>query len=110
MARGLGEKEIMDMSLWATEGLIPDMTILLSVDETKGEIRLKKVNKKKDRIELEGEQFKKKLYVGYLELAKRNKKRFAVIDGEESINSIFNQVKEKVDRILESKDEIIRKP
>ena len=110
IARGLGEKEIMDMNLWATEGLTPDITILLSVDETKGEKRLKKINKKKDRIELEGEQFKKKLYDGYLDLARRNKKRFAVINGEESINSIFNQVKEKVDMILEGRDEITRKP
>ncbi len=110
IARGLGEKEIMDMSLWATDGLIPDITFLLSVQTVSGEERLKKANKEKDRIELEEEQFKKKLCDGYLSLAKRNKKRFTVIDGEADINKIFGQVKEKVDRILESKDEIIRKP
>ena len=110
IARGLGEKEIMDMSMWATGGLVPDITILLSVKVAKVEKRLKEASKNKDRIELEEEHFKKKLYDGYLDLAERNKKRFEVIDGEGSINNIFSQVKEKVDRILESKDGIIRKP
>ena len=110
IARGLGEKEIMDMSMWAADGLVPDITILLSAKVAKVEKRLKESSKDKDRIELEEEHFKEKLYKGYLDLAGRNKKRFEVINAEGSIKSIFSRVKEKVDRILESRDGIIRKP
>ncbi len=110
IARGLGEKEIMDMSMWAADGLVPDITILLSAKVAKVEKRLKESSKDKDRIELEEEHFKEKLYKGYLGLAGRNKKRFEVINAEGSIKSIFSRVKEKVDRILESRDGIIRKP
>ncbi len=110
IARGLGEKEIMDMSMWAADGLVPDITILLSAKVAKVEKRLKESSKDKDRIELEEEHFKEKLYKGYLDLAGRNKKRFEVINAEGSIKSIFSRVKEKVDRILEGRDGIIRKP
>ena len=56
MARGLGVEEILDMSLWATGGLVPDITFLLSLDEECGKRRLLGVNR--DRIEMEKDSFK----------------------------------------------------
>lgn len=101
IARGLGEKQILDMSLWATSGLVPDITFLLSIKAGKGEERISDANRKKDRIELEEDDFKEKIYRGYLEIARKNKKRFVVINGEKSIESIFEEIKSKICMRLE---------
>ncbi len=101
IARGLGEKQILDMSLWATGGLVPDITFLLSIKAGKGEERISDANRKKDRIELEEDDFKEKIYRGYLEIARKNKKRFVVINGEKSIERIFEEIKSKICMSLE---------
>ncbi|MBA7572342.1 Thymidylate kinase [subsurface metagenome] len=103
IARGLGEKKILDMSLWATGGIVPDITFLLSVKVSRGKKRMDTVSKKRDRIELEKDNFKKKIYKGYLDIAGKNKDRIVVIDGEKSIESIFEEIKSKVCEYLKNR-------
>lgn len=116
IARGLGEKQILEMSLWATDEIIPDITFLLSVKVSRGEeridiphqlsfaeIRLISRSGKKDRIELEEDSFKKSIYKGYLDIASRNEDRIVVIDGEGSVENIFEEIKNKVCEYLEKK-------
>ena len=102
-ARGLGEKQILDMSLWAAGGIVPDITFLLSVKVSRGKKRMDTASKKRDRIELEKDNFKEKIYRGYLNIARKNKDRFAVINGEKNIESIFEEIKSKVSEYLEKK-------
>ena len=96
IARGLGVEEILEMSLWATDGLVPDITFLLSMKVSRCDKRIKEANRKKDRIEMEENNFKEKIYKGYLDIARKNKERFVVIDAEKSIESIFEEIKSKV--------------
>jgi len=96
IARGLGVEEILEMSLWATDGLVPDITFLLSMKVSRCDKRIKEANRKKDRIEMEENNFKEKIYKGYLDIARENKERFVVIDAEKSIESIFEEIKSKV--------------
>ena len=116
IARGLGKKQILEMSLWATDEIVPDITFLLSVKVSRGEeridiphqlsfaeIRLISRSGKKDRIELEEDSFKKSIYKGYLDIARRNRDRIVVIDGEDSIENIFEEIKNKVFEYLEKK-------
>ncbi len=118
IARGLEEKQILDMSLWATDEIVPDITFLLSVKVSRGkkrigtphqlnfaEIYLVKVSRGKeiDRIELEKDNFKKKIYKGYLDIARKNKDRIVVIDGEKNIESIFEEIKSKVCEYLKNR-------
>ncbi len=103
IARGLGEKEILKMNLWATGGIVPDITFLLSVKVSKGKKRMYAADKKTDRIELEKDSFKEKIYKGYLDIAKKNKERIVVIDGEDSIENISEEIKSKVRAYLEKK-------
>ena len=103
IARGLGEKEILKMNLWATGGMVPDITFLLSVKVSKGKKRMSDADKKTDRIELEKDSFKEKIYRGYLDTAKKNKDRIVIIDGEDSIKSISEEIKNKVCEYLEKK-------
>ncbi len=52
-ARGLGEDRIADLSLWATEDLVPDLTVLLDVAPGVGLGRAGDAN----RMEAEPESF-----------------------------------------------------
>ncbi len=103
IARGLGKEKIIDMSLWATGGLVPDLTFLLSLDVDRGEERISGSLRDRDRIEMEEERFKQKICEGYLELAKGFKDRIVPIDAGQEIKAVFNIIREKVDRELKKR-------
>ena len=103
IARQLGAEKILDMSLWATENIVPDLTFLLSIDVWECENRLKNGKKKKDRIEKEEVDFKSKIQEGYMQLAVKNKERFVIVDGCLGIESVFAVIKSNTLRVLESK-------
>ncbi|MCD4669527.1 MAG: dTMP kinase [Actinomycetia bacterium] len=97
IARGLGKEKILDMSLWATGGLVPDLTFLLSLDVSRGEERISGSLRDRDRIEMEEDKFKQKICEGYLELAEEFKGRIISIDAGQEIKAVFNTIREKVD-------------
>jgi dTMP kinase len=99
-ARGLGVKEILEMSLWATSGLVPDLTFLITLNVEICEQRMKTQLKKPDRIENEKNEFKEKISRGYLDVAEIFKKRFEIIDGHMEIEDIFSIIKQKVEVLL----------
>lgn len=103
IARQLGAEKILDMSLWATENIIPDLTFLLSIDVWECENRIKNGKKKKDRIEKEEVDFKSKIQEGYMQLAGKNKERFVIVDGCLDIENVFAVVKRNTLRVLKSK-------
>ncbi len=101
IARGLGVEKVMELSLWATDGIVPDLTFLLSVDVEGGEKRLSGSSKNRDRIESEEEKFKQRIFNGYIELARKYSGRIVLIDAKQEIKTIFNQIRERVDRELD---------
>ena len=104
IARNLGIKEVYDMSLYATSGIEPDLTFLLSLDAASSENRLDSQQKKRDRIEHEEMIFKEKLQEGYLKIAKKFPERFTVIDASKKVDEIFLQISRKVDELLGKRD------
>ncbi len=94
-ARGLDIENIEKLNSIATKGLLPDITFLLDVDT---EIAQTRVGKNKDRMEKEGIIFHQKVRNGYLELAKKNNKRIKVINANLSIEEVFSQIKEILDK------------
>ena len=100
IARGLGIEPMLDMSLWTTRGLVPDLTFLLSVDIEACEKRMKARMKTPDRIEYEETCFKEKIQKGYIELARVFKERVVVLDGEQATSVIFTLVKNKIEELL----------
>jgi dTMP kinase len=99
-ARGLGIDSLLDLSLWATSGLAPDITFLLSLDVSDSEKRLDRQSRKRDRIEHEDGDFKKKLQAGYIELAGRFKDRIVLIDANKGINKIFSDIRANMLKLL----------
>ena len=97
--RVLGADEVRDVSLWATESLLPDRTILLDLHE--GQDRLAD-RTKYDRLESAGDDFHARVREAYLELAAAEPGRFVVIDAREPIESIALAIRERVEPLLPS--------
>lgn len=74
---------------------IPDLTIFLDLSITEGIKRVKKRGEV-DRFEEEEVIFFEKIRQFYLETAKKNSKRFFVIDASQSMDEVFNIAKDKI--------------
>jgi dTMP kinase len=77
IARGLGEDDVFGLNVWATDELIPDLVILLSLDPAVG---LARRAEPRDRIEAESIEFHRRVADGYMRLAREYPSRFHVID------------------------------
>jgi dTMP kinase len=91
-ARGLGAGEVISLTDAATEGLWPDLTILLRVDP---EVGLGRADGD-DRLEAEGLDLQRAVAVAYEEIAKVASDRIVVVDGEGSVEDVHDRVMEAV--------------
>ncbi|MEV8220483.1 dTMP kinase [Microbacterium sp. NPDC077391] len=78
--RVLDATEVRDLSLWATEGALPDLTVLLDLDPSTARRRLDAEDKPFDRLEAEREDFHARVRSAYLALAAAEPQRFLVVD------------------------------
>lgn len=84
-ARGLGIDEVYNMNLYATEGLLPDLTILVCVKPEIGIARITQNHRGElDRLESEKMEFHQKVYQGYLAVQEKFSNRIQMIDGEKT--------------------------
>lgn len=95
--RGLDIKQIKNLNLLATGGMLPDLTIVFDIDI---ETSMQRVGKNKDRMENSGNEFFNRVRNGYLELAKQEPDRIKVVDSTASIDDIHNKVKNIVLALL----------
>jgi len=98
--RVLGADEVRDLSLWAAEGLLPDLTILLDLNETDARGRLDAANKRFDRLEAEKGEFHARVRAAFLDLAANEPERFLVLDAAASAATIAAQVRARVAALL----------
>jgi dTMP kinase len=100
VGRELDAAEIRELSLWATENLLPDLTVLLDIDETDARERLDAANKRFDRLEAQGPEFHARVRTAFLALAEVDRDRFLVVDGAASAEALAARIGERVDEIL----------
>ncbi len=91
-ARGLGVGEVITLTDAATEGLWPDLTVLLRVDP---EVGLQRADGS-DRLESEGLELQRAVAEAYEEIAQIASDRFAVVDGRGSVEEVHTRVMEVV--------------
>lgn len=89
-ARGLGVGETITLTDDATEGLWPDLTVLIRVDP---ELALSRCDGE-DRFESEGLEFQSAVAVAYEEIAKIAADRVTVVDGSGTIEEVHQRVME----------------
>jgi len=94
--RVLEPTEVRDLSLWAAEGLVPDVTVLLDIDVEAGRARLDTSRTQYDRLEAEQRDFHSRVRESYLELARAEPERFLVIDATLPVEEIAAAIRERV--------------
>ena len=92
-ARALGHEEVRELSLWAVERLLPDLTVLLDVSAERGRQRRGELH---DRVEREDDDFHDRVRQGFLDLAAEAPGRYLVLDGEQDRDDIQAAVRERV--------------
>ena len=100
-ARGLGEQDVLNLNVWATQGLFPDLVILLHLEP---ELGLLRATGDPDRIESEDVSFHAKVSDAYLRIADDHPDRFRVIDASLTTEEVRDQVREALSALLEPSD------
>jgi len=105
--RGLDLDFISMVNSVVTQKHVPDLTILLTVEQFVAESRKMPdrfaPNLFDDRLEQEFMGFRKKVQQGFLEIAKREKERFLIIDAQEKRDQIAKKIATRVDKLLKDK-------
>ena len=93
-ARGLGIEEVYNINMYATSGFLPDLTIYIDIPVEVGLGRIKENNRDVNRLDLEKVAFHNKVREGYLKIASMYPDRIKVIDGNATLEEVFERVKE----------------
>lgn len=100
--RVLSMPEVRDVSLWASEGLLPHLTVLLDLDPGIGRARLDSSRTRYDRLESEATAFHARVRSAYLELAAAEPERFLVLDASLPVAEIQQRIRERVSVLLDT--------
>ncbi len=99
-ARGLGLEPIAAINGFATDGLLPDLVVLLRLDPAEG---LARGRGSRDRIERQDLEFHQRVARGFLDLAAADPERFVVIDAAAPPDRVAAEVRAAVLRTLGSR-------
>ena len=102
LARRLKLEDIKQLTAFATNGLKPDLTLLLDINQECGEQRLSGRGKK-DRLEMVDDSFSERVRAGYLELAANEPERFRTVNADRPIEAIQTDLRLLVGRFLQEK-------
>lgn len=98
--RVLDPAEIRNLSLWATDGALPDVTVLLDLDPDRARERLNADDKPFDRLEAEKADFHARVREAFLDLARAEPDRFLVLDAARPVDEIAAAVRERIEAAL----------
>ncbi|HLS01871.1 MAG TPA: dTMP kinase [Beutenbergiaceae bacterium] len=93
MGRGLGERWVEELNLWAVEGLRPDVTFLLDLDPL---VTHQRISRQMDRLERAGHDFHVRTREAFLARAQAEPDRFVVIDAQASPEQVHAVVRQDV--------------
>lgn len=105
-ARGVGAELVEQLSLLATQGRVPDLTILLDLDPSQVQARTNVANdssglrEKPTRIDMEAEDFHRRVQEGFRALARVHPKRIKVVDASRSPDEIHEEIVRLVGALL----------
>jgi dTMP kinase len=89
IARGLGVERVLELNLAVTGGLLPDRTFLLLLDPDECARR----SGTTDRIEREGDVFRRRVDRAYRELAELYPRRIVALDASASPDEIAEEIR-----------------
>ena len=107
-ARGVGVELVERLSMLATQGHVPDLTILLDLDPSQVHERTdgsrdKSVQREEQtRFDVEAEDFHRRVQEGFRLLARTHPERIKVVDASRTPEEIHREIVALVEHLLES--------
>ena len=98
--RVLDSAEVRALSLWASEGLLPNLTVLLDLDVVVGRARLTADEKVFDRLEAEANAFHARVRASFALLAAAEPARFLTLDAARDREDLAAEIRSAVLRQL----------
>ncbi|MEU3963608.1 dTMP kinase [Streptomyces buecherae] len=95
--RDLSPTEIARISRWATDGLVPHLTVLLDVSP---EAARERFTEAPDRLESEPAEFHQRVRAGFLTLAAAAPARYLVVDASQEPEAVSTVVRHRLDQVL----------
>ena len=92
--RGLDPDRVKTLNAYFTDGLTPDLTVLIDVPVEASAERSRQ--RPADRIERAGRSFHERVRGGYREMALNEPERFVVLDGTDPIDSVQSAIRAAV--------------
>lgn len=86
VVRGLGVEPVAAASSWATGGVVPDLVVVLDVDDAVADSR----RRQSDRLEREGSEFHAAVRAGYRDLARSH--GWTVVDGNHPADAVADSI------------------
>ena len=100
--RALPAAEVRELSEWATEGLWPQLTVLLDVDPQLAAKRREATGAEADRLEREAIEFHTRVREEFLALAAAEPDRFLVLDASLPIDDLHAAILARVSPLVAS--------
>jgi len=103
--RELAPQEVARLSKWATQGLVPDLTVLLDLPPEFARVRRAAAADggavaTGDRIESLDEGFHERVRAGFLDLARREPQRYLVLDGSQDRDEVQEEIRRRLRLVL----------
>ncbi|MEV0846440.1 dTMP kinase [Streptomyces sp. NPDC049954] len=95
--RDLSPVEVARISRWATDGLVPHLTVLLDVAP---EAARERFTEAPDRLESEPAEFHARVRSGFLTLAAADPGRYLVVDGAQEPEAVTTTIRHRLDQLL----------
>ncbi|NLU67893.1 dTMP kinase [Streptomyces sp. HNM0574] len=95
--RDLSPTGIARISRWATDGLVPHLTVLLDVPP---ETARERFTEAPDRLESEPAEFHERVRAGFLTLAAADPARYLVVDAAQEPEAVTTVVRHRLDAVL----------
>jgi dTMP kinase len=95
--RGIPTADIARLNSWATDGRMPDLTVLLDMEPEAG---LSRHVRSADRLEAEPAEFHRRVRAGFLTLARTDPDRYLVLDATVPPNVVTELIKDRIREVL----------
>lgn len=102
--RQIGEQAVYDMNTFATNGLLPDLTLYFDVPSEVGIARIKAHRQNDvDRLDQEALAFHQLVRAGYLRLRDADPERITTVDATQPLDTVIQTATDLVNRAIASR-------
>lgn len=100
VGRALSAEDVRAISMFAVEGLLPDLTILLDLEASAAAARRNNTGEAPDRLEREKIDFFEAVRQAYLDMAAAEPNRWLVIDARKTVDEMQAEIRDRVADLL----------